>query len=146
MIGQVAAFLQPPPASPRVRRIVLAVSPWPPEQGALRLWAIQEGWRLLLVDTLEAALELRQEWYITVILYDRDLPDVEWRTGMQRLLTCSEPTCLILMSSTVDHRLWRTVLEYGGYDVAEKPLSRESLVPLVNAACVLAHAVDYVGV
>lgn len=123
---------------------VLAVTPFSSEQVAVRLFGIQERWRVLYASSLERAVELRQRETISVILYDRDLPGVDWTKAVRTLLTCSEPACLILLSGFVDNRLWRTVLECGGYDVARKPLERDTLVPLVNGPCLLAGGIDLV--
>lgn len=123
-------------------RTVLAVTPFSSEQVAVRLFGIQERWRVLYASTLERAIELRQQEMISVILYDRDLPGVDWPQAVRALLSCSEPACLILLSGVVDKRLWQSVLQYGGYDVARKPLERATLVPLVNGACLLASRID----
>jgi DNA-binding response OmpR family regulator len=97
---------------------------------------------LLIAPRLEVAHVYLSRASVSVILYDQDLPGISWRTGAQSLLHHSDPACLILLSFVADDRLRRSVLHIGGYDVAEKPLRRSNLVPLVNGYCLLRKNID----
>lgn len=124
------------------RRSVLAVTPLSSLQMDLHVFSIEHGWHLVLAETLEAAVERRMEMQNAVVLYDRDLPGVQWRHGLKTILACSGPACVILLSREVESGLRRTTLECGGYDVARKPFEYETLTRLVNGAFVLAESVD----
>jgi len=126
-------------------RTVLLVTTSSSVQIELRVFSIQEGWRILYARSLEGALHVSKLNRVTVVIYDRDLPDVEWRKGLRSLVD-GDPVFFILLSSVVDQRLWKTVLDNGGYDVARKPVERESLVPLVSGAFALASSVESVVV
>lgn len=110
-----------------------------------RVLSIQEGWHIVFARSLEAALRLSKLRRVTVVIYDRDTADAEWRKGV-RCLVKDDPVFFILLSSVVDRRLWETVIDNGGYDIARKPLDRESLVSSVNGAFALASSVDSVVV
>ncbi|SRR5258708_5630870 len=123
-------------------RTVIAVTTSSAVQLDLRIFSIQERWHILFARTLDAALQLRQRNKVTVVLYDRELPDVDWRKGLPALVNSVNPVFFILLSPVVDRRVWRTVLDYGGYDVARMPLDRERLAPIVNGAFAVVSTVD----
>lgn len=125
-----------------VSRSVLAVLSTSSCQHDLRVFAIEQGWRMSFATTLRDALDIRQTKKIEVIIYDQDLPDAPWRQGLFQLLDCTGPALAILLSCTADARICRTVLESGGFAVARKPVDRGSLVPLVNGALQLAEDID----
>ena len=120
-------------------RAVLVLTTFSSLQLELRVLAIEEGWRILFAQTLPDAIELGRMHGIAVILYDRDLPGVDWQTGL-RSLAGIHAAFFILLSRVVDRRLWKAVLDRGGYDVARAPLDRDNLALLINGAFTLAKA------
>lgn len=58
----------------------------------------------LFARSLEGALHLSRLDEITVVVYDRDLPGVEWRKGLEWLIAAA-PVVFILLSSIIDQRL-----------------------------------------
>ena len=60
-----------------------------------------------------------------VILYDRDLPGVEWQKGIPRLVSASNTPCLILLSDVSDPYLWDELVQHGGFDLLTRPFQRE---------------------
>jgi len=125
-------------------RTILAVTPFAPERRTLHLFSLEQSWHISYAGTLCSAIELSKHRAPTVILYDRNTPGVDWTKAASVLTRVSGPVCFILLSETMDARLWRAVLEHGGYDVARKPLERNILVPLVNGACRLSGSIDCV--
>jgi len=123
-------------------RGILAVMPASSGQDNLRVWSIEEGWSVLFATTVESAVRIRQANPIGVLLYDCDLPEVDWRKGMVTLLNCAEPAFAIALSRVVNTRLCLAVLESGGYAVIGKPLDRQSFVGLVNGALRLEDSID----
>jgi hypothetical protein len=55
------------------------------------------------------------------------LPGVDWRKAQCALVKSVNPVFFILLSPAVDRTLWRTVLDYGGYDIGRMPLDQENL-------------------
>jgi CheY-like chemotaxis protein len=114
----------------------------------LRIFAIQEGWNLRFANTLETAVQACRVRRVCVVLYDRDLPGMEWRRAFHLLLHSGRPVICILLSAALDSRLRKAVLDAGGYDLARKPpergkpLEREAVVGLVNGALALVADID----
>ncbi len=124
-------------------RSILAVMSASSGQDDLRVFSIQEGWRVLFATTLESAIRIRQmNRMIRVILYDCDLLEGEWREGLVALLNCAEPVFVIVLSHLATPSLWLAALESGGYAVTGKPLDRPSLAALVKSALQLEDSID----
>jgi DNA-binding response OmpR family regulator len=123
-------------------RSILAVMPAFSDQNNLRVWSIEEGWSVLFATSVESAVRIRQANRISVLLYDCDPPEINWRKDMVRLLNCAEPVFAIALSRVVNARFCLAVLESGGYAVVGKPLDRQSLVGLVNGALRLEDSID----
>ena len=144
ILGQIGALWRQIEQAGADERVVLAVTTFSSVQMDLRVFSIQEGWRILFAKSLEAALKLSKLHKVTIVIYDLDLPDVEWRKGLRSFVN-GYPVFFILLSPVVNQRLWKAVLDNGGYDVVRRPVERESLVPLVNGAFALASSVDSLG-
>jgi len=109
---------------------------------SLRTLALEQGWRILFAETIEDGLRLQSLDRICVLIYDHQLPGVEWRHGLRTLLALDEPTLPIIISDVLSARLRSEVLNCGGYDLARSPLEPEYFVPLVNGALALAESID----
>ena len=124
-------------------RNILAVMPALSGQDNVRVWSIQRGLECAVRTTsVESAVRIRQANRIGVVLYDCDLPEINWRKGMVTLLNCAEPVFAIAISRVVNARFCLAVLESGGYAVIGKPLDRQRLVGLVNGALRLEDSID----
>ena len=123
-------------------RTVMLVAPLSGEHDTLRVLSMLQGWHLRTAPTFAAALELRGREKITVILYDQDLPGIDWRNGVAALLKNFEPACVVLLSFVVQERLRMSLLTNGGYDVARKPIEGKTLVRLVNGALALVSEIN----
>lgn len=121
---------------------VLAVTRNPVCKMSLRVVALEQGWRILFAESIEDALRLQILNRICVLVYDRDLPGVEWRAALRCLLGSSAPLFPIVLSGALQARLRSEVLRCGGYDVARKPLEPRCFVALVRGALALAASID----
>lgn len=119
-----------------LERTVLTVSACPSLNVTLRILSIQEGWHVLYAPTIEVASHILQQHRIHVLLYDRDLPGIEWHRAW-RQLEHAEPICFILMSAAVDRRLRESVIYYGGYDAVAKSIDGKCLARAVGSAFAL---------
>ncbi|MGA3186792.1 MAG: hypothetical protein ABSF22_06745 [Bryobacteraceae bacterium] len=123
-------------------RTILAVTHNFSCRTSLRVLSLEQGWRILFADSLEDALRLQHLNSVSILVYDRDLPGVEWRHGLRTLLTSKEPVFPIVISDVLDSRLRFEVLACGGYDLAQNPLDPKDFVALVNGALALAKSID----
>jgi DNA-binding response OmpR family regulator len=124
------------------RRTILAVTANFRCKTTLRILSIEEGWRILFAESLEDGVRLQYSNRICILVYDCDLPGVEWRQGLRILLAVNEPVLPIVISSVPDAPFRSEVLNLGGYDVSRNPLEPECFVPLVNGALALAGTID----
>jgi DNA-binding response OmpR family regulator len=104
------------------------------EQNTIRVIAVTHGWKLLLADSVRSALSILAVEPVPLILYDRDLPGIEWQDMFRILLTAREPQCVILVSPVTDDYLWQAVIERGGYDIVTKPFQEDKVVNVVRSA------------
>jgi FixJ family two-component response regulator len=97
---------------------LLQGTPWMPIQAA--------NWS----DTVKLARQVDAP----VILYDRDLPGLEWQKGIPRLVGASSTPCLILLSDVSDPYLWDELVRHGGFDVLTRPFQREEVLAMLDFA------------
>jgi hypothetical protein len=91
---------------------------------------------------LEDGLRLQRLNRVWVLVYDRDLPGVEWRHGFSMLLTLQRAIFPIVISDAPSCRLRSEVLHFGGYELARNPLDPKYFTVLVNGARELARSID----
>jgi DNA-binding response OmpR family regulator len=97
------------------------------------------GWELRVVDNLEDANDFLGARSASVgarsgsiVLFDRDLPDVDWRQGIGKL---AHVNCRVILASFVaDDYLWEEVIHCGGYDVIAKPFRADEVVHMIQFA------------
>jgi FixJ family two-component response regulator len=89
------------------------------------------GWKIVFVDGIEAAAG---QLVHVVVLYDRDLPGVDWRQAVQQLASGEHRRGVILASSVVDDYLWEEVIHLGGYDVLSKPFREDEAIHAIEFA------------
>jgi DNA-binding response OmpR family regulator len=111
-------------------------------KSSLRVLSLEQGWRILFADCLEEGLRLQRLNKVWILVYDRNLPDVEWRYGLCTLLTSNRALFPIVLSDVLSCRFRSEVLHCGGYDVARSPLDRKHFAALVNGALALAKSID----
>jgi DNA-binding NarL/FixJ family response regulator len=108
----------------------------------LRILAIQQRWHILFAKNLNSALQIGRLNRITVVIYDRELADADWRNAARRFTSGGAPIFFILLSSEYGRPLWKAVLDNGGYDVAPRNVDSEKLGRVVNGALALACSLD----
>jgi FixJ family two-component response regulator len=91
------------------------------------------GWNIFFDDGIEAAADNRNI-PTHVIVYDRDLPNVDWRQAVQQLASGQPRRGVILASSVVDDYLWEEVIQLGGYDVVSKPFREDEVTHAIEFA------------
>jgi CheY-like chemotaxis protein len=109
------------------QRNVLAAPPAFSRRADFRVFAIEQRWQICFASTLERAVDIRQRQKIDVVIYDRDLPDADWRRALPRISNCAGPVIVIVLSYNTDVAAGRLVLDCGGFAVARKPVERCSL-------------------
>ena len=113
---------------------VLAITTDDRDKRALAACSVRGHWDLVMTGACEEALEIVKNGGAAVILYDRDLPGLDWRDAL-RLLADANPACPVILASPVnDGYLWGEVIRRGGYDVLAKPLQEDQTVRFVNLA------------
>jgi DNA-binding NtrC family response regulator len=113
---------------------VLAIACQDLDRKALSAFSVRGQWDLVLTESCEEALEALKKMRAAVILYDRDLPGLDWRDALEKL-SAARPDCPIVLTSSVnDEYLWDEVVHKGGYDVLSKPLQEDLTVRAVNLA------------
>ena len=118
--------------SNRIR--VLAITNDDRDKRALAAFSVRNRWDLIMTGACEEALEIVKKGGAAVILYDRDLPGLDWRDALRKLAAAT-PACPVILTSPVnDGYLWGEVIRRGGYDVLAKPLEEDQTVRFVNLA------------
>src|SRR5258708_10619901 len=113
---------------------VLAITTDDRDKRALSACSVRGHWDLVMTGACEEALEIVKKGGAAVILYDRDLPGLDWRDAL-RLLADATPACPVILTSPVnDGYLWGEVIRRGGYDVLAKPLQEDRTVRFVRLA------------
>ena len=92
------------------RRTILAVTSDIQCRTNLRIYSLEQGWRILFAGSLEDALRLQYLGRICVLVYDCDLPGIDWRRGLRTLLAVNEPVLPIVISNVASSRFRSEVL------------------------------------
>ncbi len=117
------ARIQGPTAKEPARRpVVLAITPCYMEQLALRIASSRKHWDLLICPTLRGGLRTLRKRPVSVVVFDLDTRDTEWRTGIHLLVASANPVCVIALTGAFDDETWESALECGAYDLQSKPL------------------------
>lgn len=124
------------------RRTVLVVTCSSSVQLDLQILSIRERWRIRFARTVDGAVRLQRANGIPLVLYDGELPGAGWPRAFSILRAGAQPPLLCLLSPTVDRRLWKSVLDNGGFDVIEIPVRCERLAPFVNGALDLVEQIE----
>jgi DNA-binding NtrC family response regulator len=85
-------------------------------------------------ESCEEAYSVAKQLTAPVILLDRDWPETEWRTAVERLTASPHHACVILVSGVSDAYLWQELTRRGGYDVLPKPLQADKVERTVKLA------------
>ena len=107
--------------TPRVRDVVLSVSPMEEDSRALGELIAPSHCTLQPARDRDHARSLLDQHAVAVVVSEQDLPDGTWRNVQEDLRQLPEPPVLVVASRSADERLWLEVLESGGFDVLVKP-------------------------
>lgn len=94
----------------------------------------RSGWQVVFVDTCFDAKAALDQASVPVVLCDRELLGMGWRSAVERLSGPPHQACVILLSETVDTYLWNEVVGGGGHDVLPKPLGEDGVIRAVRLA------------
>jgi DNA-binding NtrC family response regulator len=113
---------------------ILTVSAADDEILFLEHFAANSRWRFDYVRTCAEAASYLKENEVAVVLCSSELPDGNWKTLLARAGDRPNRPRVIVITGSMDDRLWSEVLECGGYDILAKPLDREEIVQVVSLA------------
>lgn len=85
-------------------------------------------------ESCDEAYSVANQLSAPVILLDRDWPETEWRTAVERLTASPHRACVILVSGVSDGYLSQELIRRGGYDVLPKPLQADKVARVVKLA------------
>jgi DNA-binding response OmpR family regulator len=85
------------------------------------------GWNAEWARSLKRAVEICRSRLTPIVIYDRNLPDVDWRRALDQLSGAAYDVRILLAAPDVDEDLWRMVLHRHGYDVLARSASAEQL-------------------
>jgi DNA-binding NtrC family response regulator len=119
-------------APPRIPIIALVVN----EQDRFVLTSVfgQDPLDVRFAESCEEARSVANNLAAPVILLDRDWPETEWRSAVERLTASPHHACVILVSGVSDAYLYQELIRRGGYDVLPKPLQADKVARVVKLA------------
>jgi hypothetical protein len=134
MPGLIQRLLGPPPArgitgmaenkhQPRVLAVTADLCFY---SGVLNA-ASSVRWRTEWARTLNRAVEICRLKSPPIVIYDSNLPGVEWGCAFDQLSSVPSRPRILLAAPSIDEELWRNVLRRRGYDVVERAASSEQL-------------------
>lgn len=85
------------------------------------------GWTTEWARSMKRAVEICRSQLVPIVIYDRNLPDVDWRRALDQLNGASCDVRILLAAPEVDEDLWLTVLHRRGYDVLSRSADPEQL-------------------
>jgi DNA-binding response OmpR family regulator len=84
-------------------------------------------WRTDWARTVNRAVEICRVKSPPIVIYDSNLPDVDWRSAFDRLSAVPSHPRILLAAPSIDEELWENVLRRHGYDVVERAANSEQL-------------------
>lgn len=125
-------------AGPVHRRLatipVLVASPREEDHRRVRELVANSQWLAIEARDWSGALNLSRYVVFPVIVCDRDLGGLETHTAIRSLAGGWRTACVILLSDYWDPDLWEGLLQQGGFDVLVRPLHRDDVVAVLDAA------------
>ena len=113
---------------------VLAVVEEGPAREAVAEAARREGWVLEIADSLKAVQETQRAMRHAVVVYQRELPGIDWREAVSICAGMAGRPCVILLSRLADHNLWVELARHGGSDLLREPVEIQALGAAVHNA------------
>jgi DNA-binding response OmpR family regulator len=114
---------------------VLIVSPFTQDHVFLTAVLDRMAVPVRTARTCAQAIQALRSQPATLVVYEEDLPDGNWRRILEETDQWMSPPLLIVISRFADEQLWAEVLNLGGYDVLVKPFDEEETERVLEAAC-----------
>jgi DNA-binding NtrC family response regulator len=111
----------------------LAVMGEGPGREALQVVFRDAMWRLAVADSAEQAIVRQQQEPLPIILYERELPERDWRQAVSSFSRLTPRPCVILLSRGYDQNLWDELVRCGGFDLLRIPIDRNAVIQTVSA-------------
>lgn len=92
------------------------------------------GWRVLPASSLEEAQVLLAREEISVVLYERDAPGVDWQRAIRLLAASPCQPSVVLLARPGRQPRWDEVAAAGGYDLLPEPVSAGALERTMRSA------------
>lgn len=107
---------------------VLAIMQPGCERERLRASAQGEDWSLEFCISISQALGLlRSSASFAAVVFDRDVPGIQWEEAVQDLSGSAGRARIILASAHYSDGLWERVVEHGGHDLLARPLEADEV-------------------
>jgi DNA-binding NtrC family response regulator len=85
------------------------------------------GWTTEWARSMKRAVEVCRSRVTPIVVFDRNLPDVDWRRALDQLSNTAYDVRILLAASEVDEDLWRNVIHRHGYDVLARSADPEQM-------------------
>lgn len=114
---------EPMEPAPGILAVTADVSFYSSVQNAASSW----GWNVEWASSLSRGLGVCRAHQIRIVIYDRNLPDVDWMYALERLNGTATESRILLAAPEISEDLWRTVLRRHGYDVLTRSANSEQM-------------------
>ena len=94
----------------------------------------QSEWELQTSRSLDAALPILRQKQVPIVICERDLQGVSWKTLLEQAALLPDPPYLIVASRLADEYLWAEALNLGAYDVLAKPYEAAEVLRVLSSA------------
>lgn len=96
-------------------------------------------WRISWARTMERAIEMSRPWAAPIVIYDANLPGIEWGEAFLQLREIANRSRVLLATTWIDEDLWQEVLRRNGYDIVERSAGSEELIRVFRFAWLSLH-------
>jgi CheY-like chemotaxis protein len=138
MPGVIQHLLTPPdspdPVRSRVSPHLLAVTADVAFYAAVLGAGTDSHWRTDWARSLRRAVEACTVKAVPVVMYDTNLPGIDWRWALDCFAATAHPPRVVVAAASVDEDLWSHVLERHGYDVVERSAGPDNLRRILHFA------------
>jgi hypothetical protein len=97
------------------------------------------NWRTTWARWLERAIEIYRPESTPIVIYDINVPGIEWGQAFERLHTLSNRPRIFLAATRIDEELWSEVLRRHGYDIVARSAGSEELSRVFRFAWLSLH-------
>ena len=91
-------------------------------------------WRIDWARSLHRAVEACTVKAVPVVIYDTNLPGVDWQWAFDCFAAVAHAPRVVLAAASIDEDLWCDVLDRRGYDVVERTAPPDTLRRILRFA------------